>query len=56
MNHKKNWQKVEQNVQIIFLGYKILIEKYGWFENLHVNGWKFFTQDGITLSNLGDRI
>lgn len=38
------------------LARKILIEKYGWNENLHVNGWRYFTKDGVTLSDLRDGI
>ena len=38
------------------LAQKILIEKYGWSENLHVNGWRYFTKNGLTLSDLRDRI
>lgn len=30
----------------------ILIEKYGWSEDLHVNGWRYFTKNGMTLSDL----
>lgn len=38
------------------LAQKILIEKYDWSENLHVNGWRYFTKNGLTLSDLRDRI
>lgn len=38
------------------LAQKILFERYNWSENLHVNGWRFFTKDGISLSDLRDRI
>ena len=38
------------------LAIKILIEKYGWAENSHVNGWRFFTKDGVALSDLRDRM
>lgn len=38
------------------LAKKILFERYNWSENLHVNGWRFFTKDGISLSDLRDRI
>ena len=38
------------------LAKKVLFEKFNWSENLHVNGWRFFTKDGITLSDLRDRI
>lgn len=38
------------------LAQKILFERYNWSKNLHVNGWRFFTKDGITLSDLRDQI
>ena len=38
------------------LAQKILFERYNWSENLHVNGWRFFTKEGISLSDLRDRI
>lgn len=34
------------------LARKLLIEKRGWLETSHANGWRFFTKDGITLSDL----
>lgn len=38
------------------LARKILFERFDWAENLHVNGWRFFTKDGISLSDLRDNI
>lgn len=38
------------------LARKILFERYDWAENLHVNGWRFFTKDGMSLSDLRDCI
>lgn len=38
------------------LAKKILFEKFNWAENLHVNGWRFFTKDGVSLSDLRDQI
>ena len=38
------------------LARKILSERFDWAENLHVNGWRFFTKDGISLSDLRDNI
>ena len=35
---------------------KILVEKYGWSDNLHVNGWRYFTKDGVTLSDMRSNI
>lgn len=38
------------------LARKILFERFDWTENLHVNGWRFFTKDGVSLSDLRDTI
>ncbi len=38
------------------LASKLLTERYGWAESLHVNGWRFFTKDGVALSDVRDRI
>lgn len=38
------------------LARKILFERFNWAENLHVNGWRFFVKDGITLRDLRDMI
>lgn len=38
------------------LAAKILIEKYDWSDNTHINGWRVFTKDGITLKDLRDQI
>lgn len=38
------------------LAKKILTEKFGWSDNLHVNGWRFFIKDGMTLSDLRGKI
>ena len=38
------------------LACKLLIERHGWSENLHVNVWMYFTKDGISLSDLRDSI
>lgn len=38
------------------LARKILIERFGWADNLHVNGWTKFTKDGVALSDLRNNI
>ena len=38
------------------LARKILIEQYGWAKSLHVNGWRYFTKNGVTLSDMRDSI
>ena len=34
------------------LARKILTGRFGWSESLHVNGWRYFTKNGVTLSDL----
>lgn len=54
---KKNKLEYEgQTYSVTGLAQKILRENHGWAENASANGWKFFTRDGITLSDLRDRI
>lgn len=38
------------------LAKKFLIERLGWSDELHVNGWRYFTKNGLTLSDLRDKI
>ncbi|MCH5211012.1 MAG: hypothetical protein J1F01_08635 [Oscillospiraceae bacterium] len=38
------------------LATKILVSKHGWSDNITVNSWRFFTKNGITLSDLRDKI
>lgn len=47
-----------QNAQysVSALARKLLIEKRGWLENTHVNGWRYFVKDGITLSEMRERL
>jgi hypothetical protein len=54
---KQNKIKYNDDVySVTALAIRILVEKYGWSEGLHVNGWKFFTKDGITLYELRDKM
>ena len=34
------------------LARKLLVEKQGWLESSNANGWRYFTKDGLTLSDL----
>ncbi len=53
----KNQVKYDGEVySVTALAIKILIENYGWNDNLHANGWRFFTKDGTSLSDLRDII
>lgn len=56
INEKNQIEFKGVSYSVTALARKILKEKHGWSENLHVNGWRFFTKDGITLSDLRDRI
>ena len=46
----------EETYSVTALATKILIENYGWSENLSVNGWRFFTKAGVVLNELRDEI
>lgn len=56
VDNKNHLEYEGEKYTVTRLAVKILIEKYGWTENLHVNGWRFFTKDGMTLSDLRDVI
>ncbi len=50
-----NKNKVEfegERYSVTGLASKILTDRFGWSEHLSVNGWKFFTKDGVALSDL----
>ena len=52
---RKNQIEFEgERYSVTGLAAKILTERYGWSDNVHVNGWRFFTKDGVTLSDLRD--
>ena len=52
VNNKNQIEYEGIRYSVTGLACKILIEKYGWSENLHVNGWRYFTKDGVTLNDL----
>lgn len=56
LNEKNQIELNGESYSVTALARKILIEQYGWTERLHVNGWRFFTKDGVSLSDLRDRI
>ena len=45
-----------ENYTVTGLARKLLIERHGWSENIHINGWMYFTKDGMSLSELRDSI
>ena len=54
---EKNKIKYNDEVySVTALAIKLLIDKYGWAENSHVNGWKFFTKNGMVLYEIRDEI
>lgn len=54
---RKNQVEFEgQRYSVTGLASKILSERYGWSSNLHVNGWRYFTKDSITLSDMRDNV
>ncbi len=55
-NSKNQIEFGDVQYSVTGLARKILFERFGWSENLHVNGWRFFTKDGVSLSDLRDNI
>lgn len=56
LNNKNKVDFESEVYSVTGLAKKILIEKYNWQDDLHVNGWRYFTKDGVTLSDLRDQI
>lgn len=56
INDKNQVECEGASYSVTKLACKLLIERHGWAENLHVNGWMYFTKDGISLSDLRDSI
>lgn len=56
VNDKNKIEYEREIYSVTALARKLLIERHGWSEDLHVNGWKYFTKNGLTLSDLRDRI
>ena len=54
---RKNQIEFEgERYSVTELASKLLTERYGWSDNVRVNGWRYFTKDGVTLSDLRDNI
>lgn len=45
-----------ERYSVTALARKLLIEKRGWLENTHVNGFRYFVKNGVTLSELRERL
>lgn len=56
INDKNKIEYEGVNYSVTALARKLLIDKCGWSEGVHVNGWIYFTKDGISLSDLRDNI
>lgn len=56
INNKNRLKFEEEEYSVTALAQKILFERFGWGENIKVNGWRFFTKNGMTLSDLRDVI
>lgn len=56
INDKNKIEYEGVSYSVTALACKLLIEKCGWSEGVHVNGWIYFTKDGISLSDLRDNI
>ena len=56
LNDKNQVEYEGESYSVTKLACKLLIERHEWSENLHVNGWMYFTKDGISLSDLRDSI
>ena len=52
LNNKNLIEYQGEQYSVTGLACKILIENFRWAENLHVNGWRYFTKNGMTLSDL----
>lgn len=56
LNDKNQVEFNGMSYSVTELAKKILVERYGWNSNIHVNGWKYFTKNGMTLSDLRNKI
>lgn len=56
LDEKNSVEYEGESYSITGLATKILNLKCGWENTKHASGWRFFTKDGITLSDLRDRI
>lgn len=54
LNNKNQVEYNGEQYSVTGLAEKLLVEKYGWSENTKVNGWRFFTKNGVSLSDLRD--
>ena len=56
VNDKNQIEYEGERYSVTALARTLLVEHFDWAENVHVNGWMYFTKDGISLSDLRDSI
>ena len=56
VNDKNKVEYCGEGYTVSALAVKLLVEGQGWSENTHANGWRYFVKDGITLSELRERV
>jgi len=56
IDNKNHVEYQGEEFSVTALAQKLLVEKRGWTADIHVNGWRFFVKDGITLSDLRDQL
>lgn len=49
-------QYENEKYSVTALARKLLVEKRGWLETSSANGWRYFTTNGVTLSDLRNAI
>lgn len=52
LDDKNKIEFENETYSVTGLAKKLVVEKRGWKENPYLNGWKFFTKDGIVLTDL----
>lgn len=55
-NDRNKVKYLDEDFSVSGLAIKLLKEKFGWSDNIHVNGWRYFTKAGKTLDDLRDQI
>lgn len=56
VNEKNKVSYNGEEYSVTALAIKLLIENHGWAESTRANGWQYFVKDGITLSQLREKV
>ena len=56
VNEKNKVEYLGELYTVTALAVKLLVELHGWSENTHANGWRYFTKDGMTLSQRREEV